>query len=70
MLDLRQNSSAVLGIALAVGEGLGGLGAVLAGLAGEISLSYALVFGAGVALLAGVVVLLKPTGHGIKLGTN
>ena len=50
----------VLGIAMAVGEGLGGLGAVLAGLAGEISLSYALVFGAGVALLAGVVVLLQP----------
>lgn len=50
----------VLGIAMAVGEGLGGLGALLAGLAGEISLSYSLVFGAGVALLAGVVVLLQP----------
>jgi FSR family fosmidomycin resistance protein-like MFS transporter len=50
----------VLGIALAIGEGVGGLGAVLAGLAGEINLSYALVFGAGMALLAGVVVLLQP----------
>lgn len=50
----------MLGIAMAVGEGLGGLGAVLAGLAGEISLSYALVFGAGVALLAGVVTLFQP----------
>ena len=46
---------------MAVGEGLGGLGAVLAGLAGEISLSYALVFGAGVALLAAAVVLLQPS---------
>ena len=51
----------VLGIALAVGEGVGGLGAVFAGLAGEINLSYALVFGAGMALLAGVVVLLQPS---------
>ena len=49
----------MLGIALAVGEGVGGLGAVLAGLAGEENLSYALIFGAGVALLAGVIVVLQ-----------
>jgi MFS family permease len=49
----------MLGIALAVGEGVGGLGAVLAGLAGEKNLSYALIFGAGVALLAGVIVVLQ-----------
>ena len=45
---------------MAVGEGLGGLGALLAGLVGEISLSYSLVFSAVVALLAVVVVLLQP----------
>lgn len=50
----------VLGIAMAVGEGLGGLGAVLAGLAGEIHLSYALVLGAGIALLAVGAVFLQP----------
>lgn len=49
----------MLGIALAVGEGIGGLGALLAGLAGEASLSYALIFGAGAALLAGVMVVLQ-----------
>ena len=50
----------VLGIAMAVGEGLGGLGAVLAGLAGEIHLSYALVLGSGIALLAVGAVFLQP----------
>ena len=51
----------VLGFIFAVGEGIGAAGAFLAGLVGEIDLTWSLVFSAALALAAAVVMALQPT---------
>jgi len=51
----------VLGFIFAVGEGIGAAGAFLAGLVGEIDLTWSLVFSAALALTAAGVVALQPT---------
>ena len=50
----------VLGFIFAVGEGIGAAGAFLAGLVGEIDLTWSLVFSAALALAAAGVVALQP----------
>tara|TARA_Y100000590_G_scaffold83736_3_gene93353 strand:- start:3596 stop:4858 length:1263 start_codon:yes stop_codon:yes gene_type:complete len=54
---IGHRESTVLGLISAVGEGVAALGAVLAGLVGDIDLAYALILAAILSVLAGLVVV-------------
>ena len=54
---IGHRESTVLGLISAVGEGVAALGAVLAGLVGDIDLAYALILAAILSVLAGLAVV-------------
>jgi len=53
--------TSVLGFIFALGEGVGAVGAFLAGLVGGIGLTWAIIFAAALALLSAGILAARPT---------